>query len=278
MAEVPTLTFNDGSVIPQIGYGVFMVPPEEAAQVTTMAIETGYRLIDTAAAYKNEEGVGKAVANSGIPADELNVTTKLWNDDHGYDRTMRAFDLSMSKLGMERLGIYLMHFPRPKQNLFVESWKAFEKLQADGRVRSIGVSNFGIPELRRLFDECDVVPAMNQIELHPMYPQEELRAFHAEHGIVTQAWSPIGRNQGLLEHPVVLGIAAGHDRSPAQVVLRWHIQLGIQVIPKSVNPDRIRSNFQIFDFELSDEEMSHLSNLGTEQRCEPRPGTLFDIS
>ncbi|MGJ6963233.1 aldo/keto reductase [Streptosporangium sp. G11] len=278
MTTIPHVLLNDGVSIPRLGYGVFLIPADQVVEPMTTAIEEGYRLVDTAAAYQNEAGVGKAIANSEIPREDFFVTTKLWNDAHGYDETMRAFDESMAKLGLDYLDLYLIHFPRPALNRYVDSWRAFERLQADGRVRSIGVSNFGVAELDRLAEECSVVPAINQIELHPLYPQHELRAAHAERGIVTQAWSPIGRDQGLLQHPTAVEIARECDRTPAQIVLRWHLQHDIVVIPKSAKPERIRANIQVFDFALDESQMARLDDLGAEQRCHPVPGTLFDVS
>ncbi|MCG8917252.1 aldo/keto reductase [Actinokineospora sp. PR83] len=277
MPPVPHLPLNDGTTLPQIGYGVFMISPDDVVAPLSAAIETGYRLIDTAAAYGNEEGVGKAIANSGVPRAEFVVTTKLWNDDHGHDETLRAFDRSADKLGLDTVDLYLIHYPRPALGKYVESWRAMVRLREEGRIRSIGVSNFGVPELDRLAEETGVVPAVNQVELHPMFPQDDLRAAHAERGIVTQAWSPIGRNQGLLQHPDVVAIARAVDRTPAQVVLRWHLQLGVVVIPKSERDDRIRANFDLTGFALDEAQMAALGALG-EQRCNPVPGTLFDVS
>jgi 2,5-diketo-D-gluconate reductase A len=274
MPQVPSLTFNNGVQIPQLGFGVFQVPPEEVIEPVLTALEAGYRLIDTAAMYGNEEGVGKAIAQSGVPRDELFVTTKLNNPDHGYDAALKAFDTSMSKLGIDVLDLYLIHWPLPKRNDYVETWKAFEKLYADGRVRSIGVSNFATGHLRRLAAETDVKPVANQIELHPGLPQLELRAYHAEHEILTEAWSPIGQGQGLLEDPTIAAIAGRVDRSPAQVVLRWHIQHGNVAIPKSVTPSRIEENIAVFDFELSDEDMAALTDLSGAGRIGPDPETF----
>ncbi len=264
MPPIPALTLNNGHAIPQLGFGVFQVPPDQVIEPVETALEAGYRLIDTAAAYGNEDGVGKALANSGINRDELFVTTKLWNADHGYDNALRAFDTSLSKLGLDVVDLYLIHWPTPGRGEFVETWKALEKIYAEGRARSIGVSNFTIHHLNRLRSEATVVPAVNQIELHPRFPQDELRAYHREHQIATEAWSPIGQGQGLLDDPTVKTIADAHGKSPAQVVLRWHLQLGGSghvVIPKSVTPQRIRENLEVFDFELDDGEMAVLSSL-----------------
>jgi 2,5-diketo-D-gluconate reductase A len=274
MPQVPSLTFNNGVQIPQLGFGVFQVPPAEVIEPVLAALEAGYRLIDTAAMYGNEEGVGKAIAQSGVPRDEIFVTTKLNNPDHGYDATLKAFDTSVSKLGIDVLDLYLIHWPQPKRNAYVETWQAFEKLYADGRVRSIGVSNFATSHLKRLAAETDVKPVANQIELHPGLPQLQLRAFHAEHEILTEAWSPIGQGQGLLEDPTIAAIAGRVDRSPAQVVLRWHVQHGNVAIPKSVTPSRIKENIAVFDFELSDEDMAALTDLSGTGRIGPDPETF----
>jgi diketogulonate reductase-like aldo/keto reductase len=274
MPVVPTLRFNNGREVPQLGFGVFQVPPDEVVDPVRTAIEAGYRLIDTAAMYGNEEGVGKAIADSGVPRDELFITTKLNNPDHGYDAALAAFDTSMAKLGLDVLDLYLIHWPLPKRNDYVETWKAFEKLYADGRVRSIGVSNFHSNHLNRLFAETDVKPVMNQIELHPGLPQTELRRFHADNEMLTEAWSPIGQGQGLLDDPTLASIADRVGKSPAQVVLRWHIQHGIVVIPKSVTPSRIKENLDVFDFELADEDMAALSDLSGPGRVGPDPDTF----
>jgi 2,5-diketo-D-gluconate reductase A len=273
----PTIHLNDGTTIPQVGFGVFQVPPDEVIEPVTKALQAGYRLIDTAAAYGNEEGVGKAIADSGVPRDDLYITTKLWNSDQGYDTALRAFDASMDKLGLEVLDLYLIHWPLPMKDLYLDTWRAFERIRSEGRVRSIGVSNFNVEHLERLAKESDVVPAVNQVELHPRLAQEELRAYHAEHGIATEAWSPIGQGKGLLEDPTITEIAEAHGRSSAQVVLRWHVQLGNVVIPKSVTPSRIEENLALFDFELSDEEMTRLTALGPEDRVGPDPAT-FDVA
>ena len=270
--DVPTIPLNDGRTIPQVGFGVFQVPPDQVIEPVSTALEAGYRLIDTAAAYQNEEGVGKAIAASGIPRDELFVTTKLWNGDQGYDETLRAFDASLDKLGLDRVDLYLIHWPLPMKGAYVDTWKAFEKIYAEGRASSIGVSNFTEQHLGRLFAETDVVPAVNQIELHPRFPQDAMRAFHDQHGIVTEAYSPIGQGP-LLEDPTVVGVARAHDRSAAQVVLRWHVQRGTVVIPKSVTPERIRSNIELFDFSLDTGEMAALSSLAGE-RIAPDPDTF----
>jgi 2,5-diketo-D-gluconate reductase A len=277
MTNVPTVRLNNGVEIPQLGFGVFQVPPDEVVDPVRTAIESGYRMIDTAAAYQNEEGVGKAIADSGVARDELFVTTKLWNADQGYDEALRAFDASLGKLGLDYVDLYLIHWPLPKRDKYIDTWKAFEKLYADGRARAIGVSNFTERHLNRLFDETGVVPAINQIELHPRLPQADMRAFHGQHGIVTEAWSPIGQGKGLLEDPTLASVADAVGKSPAQVVLRWHMQLGNVTIPKSVTPDRIQQNIEVFDFELSDADMGSISALGTGERVGPDPEE-FDVA
>jgi 2,5-diketo-D-gluconate reductase A len=274
MSAVPSLKMNNGLEIPQLGFGVFLVPPEETQQAVSEAIKAGYRLIDTAQGYRNEEGVGEAIAESDVPLDELFITTKLTNSEHGYDNALRAFEGSTKKLGIDVLDLFLIHWPLPMFDQYVETWRAFEKLLADGRVRSIGVSNFEIPHLQRLMAETDVTPAVNQVELHPQFPQDDLREFHAEHGILTESWGPLGQGKGLLENPNIVEIAHRKGRTPAQVVLRWHIQLGCVVIPKSVNPDRIRENIDVFDFELDDADMADISKVRTRQRLGADPNVF----
>jgi diketogulonate reductase-like aldo/keto reductase len=278
MADVPTLSLNNGTSIPQLGFGVFQISADEVIEPVSTALEAGYRLIDTAAAYGNEQGVGKAIANSGIAREELFVTTKLWNSDQGHDSALQAFDTSLDKLGLDYVDLYLIHWPLPKRNLYVDTWKALEQIYADGRAKAIGVSNFHVQHLNRLRAETNVVPVLNQIELHPGLPQVELRDYHAEHQIVTEAWSPIGQGQGLLDNPQIASIAEDAGKSPAQVVLRWHIQHGIVVIPKSANADRIRENIDVFDFELSTTAMATLDAIGSGQdRVGPDPET-FDVA
>jgi len=274
MSAVPSLVMNNGLHIPQLGFGVFLVPPEETKQAVAEALKAGYRLIDTAQGYRNEEGVGAAIAESDLSRDELFITTKLTNSQHGYDTTLAAFDGSMEKLGIDVLDLFLIHWPLPMFDEYVETWRAFEKLLADGRVRSIGVSNFEIPHLERLFAETDVTPAVNQIELHPEFPQEELREFHQEHGILTESWGPLGQGKGLLENPHIVEVARRKGRTPAQVVLRWHVQLGCVVIPKSVHPDRIQENIDLFDFELDDGDMAEISKVRTGQRLGADPNVF----
>ncbi|MFJ5831873.1 aldo/keto reductase [Streptomyces sp. NPDC093089] len=272
-SAVPTVTLNNGVEIPQLGFGVFQVPDDETAAAVTAALETGYRSIDTAAIYGNEAGVGRALAASGLPRDELFVTTKLWNADQGYDATLRAFDASLDKLGLDHVDLYLIHWPTPARDLYLDSWRAIERLAAEGRVRAAGVSNFQPDHLRRLMEDATPTPAVNQVELHPGLQQAELRAFHAGHGIVTEAWSPLAQGAVLGER-VLTDLAARYGKSPAQVVLRWHLQLGNVVIPKSVTPARIRENFDVFDFSLTDEEMRSVSALDRGMRTGPHPDEL----
>jgi 2,5-diketo-D-gluconate reductase A len=270
---VPTVTLNNGVEIPQLGFGVFQIPDAETTAAVSAALKAGYRSIDTAAVYGNEAGVGAALAASDIAREELFLTTKLWNADQGYDSTLRAFDASLAKLGLEYIDLYLIHWPTPARDLYRESWQAIEKLVADGRIRAAGVSNFQPAHLRRLLEGTSLVPAVNQIELHPGLQQSELRALHADLGIVTEAWSPLAQGAVLAE-PALTEIAERHGKSPAQVVLRWHLQLGNVVIPKSVTPARIHDNIDVFDFALGDEELTAIAALDRGLRTGPDPDTL----
>ncbi|MGW8375921.1 aldo/keto reductase [Streptomyces sp. ODS28] len=274
MSTVPAITLNNGRTMPQLGFGVYQVPDEEARTAVGTALEAGYRSIDTASLYENERGTGQAVAASGIPREEIFLTTKLWNTDQGHDAALRAFDDSLARLGTDYVDLYLIHWPAPGRDLYVETWRALERIHEEGRAKAIGVSNFHSAHLRRLFEETGVVPALNQIELHPRLQQAELRAFDAEHGIATEAWSPLGRNNGVLDDPAVLKAAEKHGRSPAQVVLRWHIELGNVVIPKSVTPSRIKENLDVFGFTLDEADMAALAELETGERVGPDPETL----
>ncbi|WCN07162.1 aldo/keto reductase [Streptomyces sp. M92] len=257
--------------MPQLGFGVWQVPDDEAQAAVAQALEAGYRSIDTAAIYGNEEGTGQAIAASGVPREDLFVTTKLWNSDQGYDSTLRAFDTSLAKLGLEYVDLYLIHWPMPAKERYVDTYKAFEKLHADGRIRAIGVSNFLPEHLERLIGETSVVPAVNQIELHPHLQQHAAREYHAEQGIATEAWSPLGSGKGILEIPAIVAIAQKHGRSPAQVVLRWHLQVGNVVIPKSVTPSRIKENIDVFGFSLDTEDLAAISALNEDRRTGPDP-------
>ncbi|MEV8308617.1 aldo/keto reductase [Streptomyces flavidovirens] len=276
MSKAPSLTLNNGVEMPQLGFGVWQVPDDEAEKAVGTAIQAGYRSIDTAAIYENETGTGKAIAASGVARDELFVTTKLWNSEQGFDSTLRAFDDSLAKLGLDYVDLYLIHWPLPSKDAYVDTYKAFEKIYADGRAKAIGVSNFLPEHLERLIGETSVVPAVNQIELHPQLQQEASRAFHAQHGIATEAWSPLGQGKGLLEVPTVVAVARKHGKTPAQAVLRWHVQTGNVVIPKSVTPSRIEENLDVFDFELDADDLAAFAALDEGKRLGPDPAT-FDF-
>ncbi|WP_395307228.1 aldo/keto reductase [Mycobacterium sp. AMU20-3851] len=272
----PTLSLNDGNSIPTVGLGVWQTPPEETRQAVEAALSTGYRHIDTAAAYRNEREVGQALkraADNGVAREDVFLVTKLWNSEHGYDKALRAFDDSAKRLDVDYLDLYLIHWPMPEVNAFVETFKAFATLRDEGRIRSIGVSNFAPEHLRALIDGTGIVPAVNQVELHPRFPQHELREVHAELGIATEAWSPLGQG-ALLSEPAVVSVAEAHGKTPAQVLIRWHLQLGNIVIPKSVNPDRIASNFDVFDFELSEQDLASIATLDNDTRLGPDPRTF----
>lgn len=271
MSKVPPIILNNGVEMPQLGFGVWQVPDAEAETAVATALEAGYRSVDTAAIYGNEEGTGRALAGSGIPREDLFVTTKVWNSDHGYDSTLRAFDTSLAKLGLDHVDLYLIHWPTPARDRYVDTYKALEKLHADGRVRAIGVSNFLPEHLERLIGETSVVPAVNQIELHPHLQQNAAREYHAEQGIATEAWSPLGSGKGILEIPAIVAIAQKHGRTPAQVVLRWHLQLGNVVIPKSVTPSRIAENIDVFGFSLDAEDLAAISALNEDRRLGSHP-------
>ena len=273
MSTVPTVTLENGVEIPQLGLGVWQVEDEIVSDVVSAALDSGYRHIDTAAIYGNEEGVGHAIAASGLPRDEVFLTTKLWNSDQGYDSTLKAFDASLHRLGLDYVDLYLIHWQSLKRDKYVDTWKAFEQLYADKRVRAVGVSNFHVPALQRLFEETDLRPAVNQIELHPALPQDELRAFNAENDIITEAWSPLAQG-GLLSEPTLKRLAEKHGKSPAQVVIRWHLQLGNVVIPKSKTPARIAENIDVFDFTLDNEDMAAIADLETGQRTGGDPDTV----
>ncbi|SCG08233.1 MULTISPECIES: aldo/keto reductase [unclassified Streptomyces] len=273
VTSVPDVVLNNGVKIPQLGFGVFQVDDAQTTDAVLAALDAGYRSIDTAAVYGNEKGVGRAIASSGVPRDELFITTKLWNDRQGYDSALAAFDTSLAKLGLDRVDLYLIHWPAPARDRYVDTWRALEKLLADGRARAIGVSNFQPAHLQRLLDETGVVPVLNQIELHPGLQQAELRDFHAQHDIATEAWSPLAKGT-LLQEEAITEIAGRHEKSPAQVVLRWHIQLGNIVIPKSVTPARIRENIDVFDFELSPGDMAAMATLDRGLRTGPNPDTF----
>lgn len=273
LTTIPSLTLHDGVEIPQLGFGVFQVPPAETQRAVETALEIGYRHIDTAAAYRNEAGVGEAIAAAGLGREEVFITTKLWNAEQGYDSTLEAFERSRERLGVEHVDLYLIHWPVPSRDLYLETWRGFEKIHADGGARSIGVSNFRVEDLERLEREAELLPTVNQIELHPNLQQAELRAWHADHGIATESWSPLAQG-ALLSDPTIETIAAHHQRTPAQTILRWHLQLGNVVIPKSVTPERIRENFDLFEFELSEDDLAAIARLDKGERIGPDPGTF----
>jgi 2,5-diketo-D-gluconate reductase A len=270
MPEAPTITLDTGAAMPQLGFGVFKVSPQETVAAVSTALEAGYRSIDTAAIYGNEGQVGQALADSGLPREQLFVTTKLWNDRQGPDEVPRAFDESLGRLGLDYVDLYLIHWPAPAADRYVEAWRALEQLHADGRARAIGVSNFQPAHLQRLLDETGTVPALNQVELHPELQQAELRRFHAEHGIVTEAWGPLARGAALSD-PTIAELAERYGKTPAQVVLRWHLDLGNVAIPKSVTPARIEENFDVFDFSLDDAAMAAIERLDAGARTGPDP-------
>jgi 2,5-diketo-D-gluconate reductase A len=270
---LPSIALHDGIEIPQLGFGVFQVPPEETQRAVELALEAGYRHIDTAAAYRNERGVGAALAASGLPREDYFVTTKLWNSQQGHDSTLAAFEASLGRLGLDHVDLYLIHWPAPTEGRFVDTWRAFEQIHGEEAARTIGVSNFRIEDLERLEREMEMRPTVNQIELHPGLQQADLRAWHAEHGIATEAWSPLAQGM-LLDDETIGEVAARHGKSPAQAILRWHLQLGNVVIPKSVTPGRIRENIEVFDFELSDEEMAAIEGLDSGSRIGPDPATF----
>jgi 2,5-diketo-D-gluconate reductase A len=275
MTLSPTLTFNDGNTIPQLGYGVWQVEDDVAEKVVRQAFEAGFRHIDTAKIYGNEAGVGRAIASSGLSPEQIFITTKLWNADQGYESTLAAFEESMDRLGLETLDLYLIHWMQPKQDKYVDTWKALIELQKRGRVKSIGVSNFTEEGLQRLIDETGVVPAIHQIELHPYFNQGELRKFGAANGILTQAWSPLGQGGELLQDPTVASIAAKHQATPAQVVIAWHLAIGNVVIPKSVTESRIQENFAALEVSLDADDVEAINALdrtaGGEGRIGPDP-------
>lgn len=269
-ATVPTITLNNGVRMPQLGFGVFQVPNGETQAAVATALEVGYRSIDTAAVYGNEQGVGQAIATSGVARGELFITSKVWNADQGHDETLRAFDASLAKLGLEQLDLYLIHWPTPDRDRYVATWKALERLAAEGRIRAIGVSNFEPEHLDRLVAEGSVVPAVNQVELHPALQNRRVVAADDRLGIATEAWSPLAQG-AVLDDPAITTIAAAHGRTPAQVVLRWHLQQGRIVIPKSVTPARIAENFDVFGFSLAKSELDAIDGLERDGRTGPHP-------
>ena len=279
-AQVPVLQLNNGVELPALGFGVFQTPPEQTIAAVEAALATGYRHIDTAAAYGNEREVGEAIRRSGLDRSEIFVETKVWITDYGYDQTLHAFDKSAGKLGIDQIDLLILHQALPGEfELTIAAYRALEKLLTDGKVRAIGVSNFMPDHLSRLMEATSIVPAVNQIEVHPFFRQSELLAFDAEHRILSQAWSPIGgitfyrdgSHGSTLKDPVINGIAAAHGKTPAQVMLRWHLQQGRQAIPKSVTPSRIAENFDLFDFELTGDQLAAIDDLDTGVRGGPEP-------
>jgi 2,5-diketo-D-gluconate reductase A len=267
----PTIKLNDGRAMPQLGLGVWQSPREVTAQAVRAALEAGYRSVDTAAVYRNEAEVGEGVRASGLDRAEVFVTTKLWNDDQGYDSALRALEASLKRLGTDYVDLYLIHWPAPGQDRYLETWKALARLRDEGRARSIGVSNFAVPHLERIIGETGQTPVVNQIELHPRFQQSELRAAHQRLGVATESWSPLGQG-ALLADPVVARIAAKHGKTPAQTVIRWHLDLGLIVIPKSVTPARIAQNFDVFDFRLDAQDLADIAALDdADGRIGPNP-------
>jgi 2,5-diketo-D-gluconate reductase A len=273
MSGVTRIPLRGGTTIPQIGFGVYKIPPAETEQAVAAALEAGYRHVDTAALYGNEAEVGRAIRASGVPRDDVFVTTKVWNDRQGYDETLRAFDESLDRLGMDVVDLYLIHWPAPARDRYVDTWRALIHLQEEGRVREIGVSNFTAAHLRRLVDETGVVPAINQVELNPWFAQWELVEEHARLGIVTEAWAPLDRGRRF-DDPVLTEIADRLGVTPGQVVLRWHVERGIVAIPKSVTPSRIRENLDVFGFTLDEDDMAALAQLDTGVRSGGDPGEV----
>lgn len=268
------VTLNNGLKMPQLGFGVWQVPDDEAAVAVSTAFKVGYTSIDTAMVYRNEVGVGKAIKESSIPREDLFITTKVWNSDQGYENTLRAFDESLERLGLDYADLYLIHWPTPQFDDYVDTYKALEKLYKDGRVKAIGVCNFEIEHLERILKECEVKPVLNQVECHPYLAQNELKDFCAKHDIFVEAWSPLDQGGEVLQDAVIQQIAEAKGKSPAQVVLRWHLQNNTIVIPKSVTPSRIEENFQVFDFELTDEEMKQINELNRDRRKGPHPNDM----
>jgi len=269
----PIIKLHDGNLMPQLGLGVWQASIAEATHAVTKALEVGYRSIDTAAIYKNEEGVGDALQSTSIPRSELFITTKLWNDDQGDPQA--ALETSLKKLKLDYVDLYLIHWPKPEQDQYVDAWRGLIKLREQGLAKSIVVCNFHMPHLQRLLDETNTAPVINQIELHPMLQQRQLRAWNATHHIVTESWSPLAQGgEGVFDQPIIKRLAEKHGKTPAQIVMRWHLDSGLVVIPKSVTPARIRENFEVFDFKLDKDELSEIATLDVGNRLGPDPESL----
>ena len=273
MPTIPQISLNDGNRIPQLGFGVYKIPDDETADAVTAALGAGYRHIDTAAFYENERGVGEGIRRSSVPREEVFVTTKVWWTENGFDSALRSFDASLQRLGFDTVDLFLIHWPAPAHDKYVATWRALERIRDEGRARSIGVANFHTHHLERLARETATVPAVNQVELHPWLPQTEVRAYDEEHGIVTESWSPLARGR-VLGDATLDAIAARHGVTGAQVVIRWHLQLGLVVIPKSVTPERIRQNLDVFSFELDADDLALIATLESGERTGRDPDDL----
>lgn len=273
MTAIPPLSLLDGKSIPQVGFGLWQVPEDSTGQTVAKALELGYRLLDGAAIYGNEAGQGEGLRASALPREDVFVTTKVWNENQGFDNTLKAIDASLERLGLDAVDLCLIHWPCPDKGLYVDTWRAFVRAKEDGKVRSIGVSNFAPNHLERIMGETGVTPVLNQIELHPRFQQAALRAFHAEHAIITQNWTPLGKSKSF-DDPVIVAISERLGKSPAQIILRWHVQLGCCVIPRSTNPQRMAQNLALFDFSLSEDDMAAIAGLDTNDRLGPDPATF----
>ena len=273
MTDIPRLRFHDGNSIPQLGFGIWQVPPTVAAEAVESALRVGYRLIDGAYLYMNEAGLGEGLKKSGVPREDVFITTKVWNNEQGRDKARASVERSLETIGVDQLDLVLIHWPVPSQDLYVETWRAFIEMRNEGLMRSIGVSNFNADHLQRIIGETGEVPVLNQIELNPELQQPEMRAANARHGIVTQAWTPLGNGRSFEAEPIT-SAAARSGKSPAQVIIRWHIQLGNAVIPRSVKPARQAENLDVFDFELTDDEMTAISSLDAGLRTGPDPSVF----
>ncbi|WP_158861916.1 aldo/keto reductase [Leifsonia sp. AG29] len=273
MTTIPQVTLNDGNAIPQLGFGVYKIPEDQTPEAVLAALEAGYRHIDTAAFYGNERGVGEGIRRSGLDRGDVFVTSKVWWTENGYDSTLRSFDASLERLGFDTIDLFLIHWPAPRSDKYVETWRALERVHEEGRARSIGVANFHTHHLERLARETATVPVVNQVELHPWLPQAGVRRYDAAHGIATEAWSPLARGR-ILQDPTLERVASKHGVTPAQVVIRWELQLGVIVIPKSTTPERIRQNIDVFGFELDGDDLDAIAALETGERTGKDPDDL----